>query len=79
MKTMPKAQSFTNLTARQQKFVDAFSGDPSEAAASAGYKQPHVVGRQILKHKHVIAALKAKQAKRDLIEAELTGGRSHRY
>ena len=49
------------LTEKQQKFVNAFSGNARIAAADAGYRNPESSADQLTSDPAVLAALKRKQ------------------
>lgn len=53
------------LTTKQQKFVDAYQGNATEAALFAGYskKTAPFIGAENLKKPQVLAAIKARQEK----------------
>jgi phage terminase small subunit len=51
------------LTANQQKFVDAYSGNATEAARIAGYSHPEVAGCRLLKNAKIASAIRERQVK----------------
>jgi phage terminase small subunit len=50
------------LTSKQQKFVEAYCGNATEAARIAGYKQPAIQGHENLQKPNVKAAIEARDA-----------------
>src|SRR5690606_12292754 len=48
------------LTEKQRKFVEAFNGSATKAAAAAGYAHPKVAAATIMKSKTLREALKMK-------------------
>ena len=51
------------LTVKQQKFVDAYCGNATEAARVAGYKQPEAQGYENLRKPQIQAAIDDREAK----------------
>lgn len=53
------------LTAKQQKFVDAYSGNATEAAIAAGYNKntARVMGSENLTKPDIISAIRARETK----------------
>jgi hypothetical protein len=49
------------LTPKEQKFVAAFTGNYTEAAKAAGYRNPRPAGSKVASRPHVAKALQAKQ------------------
>jgi len=56
-----KLKEASLLTEKQQKFVNAFSGNARIAARDAGYKDPESSADQLTSDPVVLAALKRKQ------------------
>lgn len=54
------------LTAKQQRFVDAYDGNATKAAIAAGYseKTAYAIGQSNLKKVEIIAAIKARETAR---------------
>ena len=48
------------LTDKQLKFVEAYSGNATQAARDAGYSKPGVQGPRLLDHPHVYEAIRAR-------------------
>ena len=53
------------LTPMQQKYVDAFQGNHSEAARIAGYKHPGTAAAHNASKPHIIAAIKQRETARE--------------
>lgn len=54
------------LTAKQQRFVDAFDGNATDAAIKAGYskKSAALIGNENLRKPLIVRAIKAREQKR---------------
>ena len=53
------------LTTKQQRFVDFFDGNATDAARKAGYKHPMQVGEQNLRKLEIAKAIKSREQKRN--------------
>ncbi len=51
------------LTSKQQKFVESYVGNATEAARSAGYLQPHSQGSRLLENVEILKAIEARERK----------------
>ena len=53
----------TKLTAKQQRFVDAYEGNATQAALDAGYSKnsAHSQGQRMLKNVEIAAAIQARE------------------
>jgi phage terminase small subunit len=49
------------LTPKQQKFVEAYAGNATEAARIAGYKSPEVEGHRLLRNAKIDRAIKDRE------------------
>jgi len=53
------------LTPKQQRFVDFYDGNATQAAEKAGYKHPRQVGSENLSKPYIQAALKVRETERN--------------
>jgi phage terminase small subunit len=51
------------LTTNQNRFVEAYNGNATDAARIAGYKQPQSQGARLLKNVEILNAIKAREKK----------------
>lgn len=61
------------LTPMQNRFVEFFDGNATEAARLAGYKNPNMIGPRLMQNKMVVAAIQAKMAIRLEAQAKKEG------
>lgn len=61
------------LTPMQNRFVENFDGNATEAARLAGYKNPNMLGPRLMQNKMVAAAIQAKMAIRLEAQAKEEG------
>lgn len=54
-----------DLNAKQRAFVEAFTGNATEAAIAAGYskKTAHSIGQRLLKNVEIVAAIRSREEK----------------
>lgn len=53
----------TRLTVKQQKFIEAYTGNATEAAKIAGYKVPRQQGQRLLSNAVISSAIQKRQEK----------------
>lgn len=55
------------LTARQKRFIDAYNGNATEAAKTAGYSEKNAdkIGGQLMKNPRIVAAIRARENERN--------------
>lgn len=64
MAKKPKIKS--EFTPKQQKFIDFYEGNATEAARKAGYKKPRASGHENLTKPNILAAIKNREKERIL-------------
>jgi len=57
-------KSYDELTIKQQRFVDYYDGNASQAADKAGYSNPKVQGSRLLSNVNIRKALKTREKRR---------------
>lgn len=66
-----------SLTSKQQRFIDAYTGNATQAAIQAGYSKDtaYSSGQRLLKNSDVAAAIRAREAER---QADIVATREER-
>uniref|UniRef100_A0A6M3LEV8 Putative terminase n=1 Tax=viral metagenome TaxID=1070528 RepID=A0A6M3LEV8_9ZZZZ len=57
-------KSYDELTIKQQRFVDYYDGNATQAAEKAGFSKPNVQGARLLKNVSIHRALKTRENRR---------------
>lgn len=55
----------SKLTIKQQRFIDFYDGNATEAARKAGYKHPNIQSARLLVNVSILTAIKKREEKRN--------------